>query len=281
MPHSFPPYTLDSVWTHLCAVREQNPLVHNITNLVVMHTTANALLAVGASPVMAHAPEEIDEIVGISSALVLNIGTLTADWVLSMHSAIKVASARGMPVVIDPVGAGASRLRTRTARELLEACPDAVLRGNASEIAAVAGFEVKTKGVDSTAPAVDGENAALFLSEAQSRTVCVSGAVDLLTGDGRVFRISGGSPLMPRVTGMGCSASALIGAFTAAVPHDVPAAAASAMAVMSAAGHLAARNARGPGSFLGEFFDALYSIDRERLEGAVAVWELPKKIPGA
>ena len=132
------------------AVRREAPLVHSITNLVVMQTTANALLALGASPVMAHAAEEMADITGLASALVLNIGTLSPPWVASMHLALQTANARSIPVVIDPVGAGASPYRTRAALELLEASKGAILRGNASEIAALAGFSGTTKGVDST-----------------------------------------------------------------------------------------------------------------------------------
>lgn len=260
---------------HLAEVRRASPLVHNITNLVVMPVTANALLALGASPVMAHAAEEVEEIVSLASALVLNIGTLSPAWVASMHLALAKANARSLPVVIDPVGAGASVYRTRTARDLLAASHRAIVRGNASEITALAGGRCATKGVDSTQDVLSARSAAADLAEKHACTVCVSGAVDLVIDSQTCVLLTGGSELMTRVTGMGCTASAFCAAFAAGQPDASPReplwSVVSAMAVMSAAGSLAARQAAGPGSFLPAFLDRVYTLTPDELAASVRI----------
>ena len=254
-----------SAWADVALVRERSPLVHNITNFVVMNNTANALLAVGASPIMAHAPEELDELLAIASALVLNIGTLSAPWIESMRRAGRLARERGLPVVLDPVGAGASRLRTDTALGLMDEASPAVVRGNASEVMALAGEAGQTKGVDSTRDASEAGGPAASLANDRGCVAVASGATDVITDGERVVRITGGHALMPRVTGMGCTATALVGAFCAVNP-DPLAAAAHAMAAMSAAGHKAAATAQGPGSMQIAFLDALYTLTREDMD---------------
>ena len=264
--------SLHDVWNSLRELRERSPLVHNITNLVVMNVTANALLALGASPVMAHAPEEMEEITGIASALVLNIGTLSDLDIPSMHKALETATARNIPVVIDPVGAGASRLRTATSLALLEKSHNALLRGNASEILTLAGQSGKTKGVDSTASAAAAVDAAKNLALRYACTVSVSGEADLVTDGKRLCFIHGGSAIMPRVTGMGCSASAIAGGFAATCGNNnrmLPLIA--AMCVMAAAGTDAARRTKGPGTFLPAFLDNLYLMDLPMLEKGAAL----------
>ena len=247
-------------WSSVEKIRRLAPVVHSITNYVVMNNSANALLALGASPVMAHAEEEMAEMVGIASALVLNIGTLSPAWIRSMHKAGEAAGARGIPIVLDPVGAGATRLRTSTARDLLEACRPAILRGNASEIMAVCGERAATKGVDSRHASQDALAAARAIHETWGCVVVVSGAVDYVVGGGRAFEVRNGHPMMPRVTGLGCTASALCGAF-AAVEKDPALAAAQAMVAMGVAGEMAAAGAEGPGSLQMRFLDALYQLD--------------------
>lgn len=266
------PHTLQDVQACLHVLRDRAPLVHNITNFVVMEVTANALLAIGASPVMAHAAEEMEEITKLSSALVLNIGTLSKAWIASMHKALEIAAANAIPVVVDPVGAGASRLRTLTALDLLEKSENALLRGNASEILALAGETGKTKGVDSTESSVSALDAAKRLAFRFGCMVCVSGETDLIT-DGKNFCfIRGGSALMPRITGMGCSASALAGAF-AGICEEKPSALplSAAMSVMAAAGSRAAKQAKGPGTFLPFFLDSLYHMDLSMLEKGASI----------
>lgn len=246
-------------WQDLERIRSRAPLVHNITNYVVMNTTANALLALGASPVMAHAPEEVEELVALAGALVLNIGTLSAPWVAAMVRAGRAARARGIPVVLDPVGCGATRYRTETSLQLLREVGPTIVRGNASEIAALAGAGGATKGVDSTL----GVDAALAGAEALAArwncAVAVSGPVDLVVGGGEVLRVHNGHPWMPRVTGLGCTASALTGAFAAVNPHPARAAA-HALVVTGLAGEIAAEKAEGPGTLQLHFLDALFRM---------------------
>ncbi len=247
----------------LADIRAASPVIHNITNFVVMNTTANALLAIGASPVMAHAEEEMADMVNIASALVINIGTLSAPWVRSMFTAADQAAKRGIPVVLDPVGAGATAYRTKTARELIGAIRPAVIRGNASEIMAVSGEMKTTKGVDSTEASHDALSAAAAIHRACGAVVCVSGPTDYIVGGDSVIKVKNGHPLMTRVTGMGCTATALCGAF-AAVNSDYTRATAQAMAVMGIAGQKAAEGAAGPGSLQVRFLDALYTLsDRD------------------
>ena len=244
-------------------VRAKAPLVHNITNYVVMNSTANALLAIGASPVMAHAAEEVEDMASIASALVINIGTLSEPWVAAMARAAAAAVARGIPVVYDPVGVGATPYRTRTFHALLEKARPAVIRGNASEIIAVAGERSATRGVDSSASAESAVDAAR----------CVSGPTDYVVSAGGAWMVLNGHPLMPRVTGLGCTATALCGAFAAVQPDRLRATVA-AMAVMGIAGEIAASRSQGPGSMQVNFLDALYSLDsgeiRRRLKLSAA-----------
>ncbi len=264
---------VDQVWQDIEQLRKAAPLVHNITNFVVMNNTANALLALGASPVMAHAQEEVADMAGIASALVINIGTLSEPWIKAMGTAMQTAATKGTPIVFDPVGAGATLFRTLTCKELLAQTAPTIIRGNASEIMAVAGSMVKTKGVDSSATSSDAESAALSLARAYRCTVVVSGEVDLITDGQRHFRVANGHPLMPRVTGLGCTATALVGAF-AAVNPDAALAATSAMVTMGVCGELAAGLAAGPGSFQMHFLDALYNLDQDQL---ISAWQDPEQ----
>jgi hydroxyethylthiazole kinase len=246
-------------------VRARSPLVHNITNYVVMNSTANALLAVGASPVMAHAAEEVEEMVAIASVLVINIGTLSEPWVAAMVKAAAAARKKGIPIVYDPVGAGATPYRTRTIRALLAVAPPAIIRGNGSEIMAVDDDASRTRGVDSAAAAESALASARRLSERFACTVCVSGATDHVVDGGKAARILNGHALMPRVTGLGCTATALCGAF-ASVQPDPFRAAVSAMAVMGMAGEMAAEKSPGPGSLQVHFIDALHCLDGHEIE---------------
>jgi hydroxyethylthiazole kinase len=249
----------EAVWRDVERVRAASPLVHNITNFVVMNTTANALLALGASPVMAHALEEVEEMARMARALVLNIGTLSGPWIEAMLRAGRAAQAAKIPVVLDPVGSGATGLRTTTARRLLESVCPAIVRGNASEIASLAGQAGATKGVDSTRSTHDVLDAAQALARAQRCVVVVSGATDAIVDGRRIARVHNGHALMPRVTGMGCTASALVGAFAAVNPSPFDAAV-HGMALMGIAGEIAAEGAAGPGSLQLRFLDVLSTI---------------------
>ena len=262
----------ESIWADIQRIRAEAPLVHNITNYVVMNTTANALLALGASPVMAHAEEEVGEMAAIAQSLVINIGTLSAPWIAAMFQAGEAARRNGRPIVLDPVGAGATTFRTATARKLLAELSPAIVRGNASEIRALAFDERSTRGVDSAYESEDAAKAADRLSGQYRSVVATSGAVDLISFGGMTTRVFNGHSMMPKVTGMGCTASALIGAF-AAVNPSARDAAVNAMAVMGIAGELAAEHSPGPGTFLVRFLDALYLLNESDIRERVKVRE--------
>ncbi|MBI5923634.1 MAG: hydroxyethylthiazole kinase [Betaproteobacteria bacterium] len=253
-----------SIWQDFQRIRAEAPLVHNITNYVVMNTTANALLAIGASPVMAHAIEEVAEMAGMARALVINIGTLSTPWIEAMFAAGAAARQRRIPVVVDPVGCGATLFRTSTAQKLIESIKPAVIRGNASEIRALLHAGQPTKGVDSLCTPDEVQEDACALSRSAGCVVVVSGAVDLIVEGNRVARIGNGHSMMTRVTGMGCTASAITGAFVA-VNASVFDASAHAMAVMGVAGEIAAERSQGPGSLQLNFLDALYGLQESDL----------------
>lgn len=259
------PIDAAALWADLQAVRRQAPLVHNITNFVVMNYSANALLAVGASPVMAHAKQEVKDMVGIAQALVLNIGTLEPDWVEAMLLALQAARTRGVPVVLDPVGAGATPYRNAAIAELLRSGAPSVVRGNGSEVMSVAGLAAATKGVDSAASSGEALDAARALARDLRAVVCISGADDhVVDADGRWATLSNGHPWMTKVTGVGCSASALVGAF-AAVQADRWQATVAAMAVLGVVGELAAERTQAAGGGVGrlqiELLDGLQLLD--------------------
>lgn len=265
--------TPSDIWSDICAVRERSPLVHSITNFVVMNFNANVLLAVGASPVMAHAREEVQDMVGIAQSLVLNIGTLEPAWIESMGLALVAANKRGIPVVLDPVGAGATPYRDQSIQALLAQGAPTVVRGNASEIMRTAGAAVATRGVDSSALANDALGNARALAERTGGVVCVSGVTDhILDAAGRWVRLNNGHEWMTRITGVGCSASALVGAFCAVQP-DAWRATVSAMALMGLAGEVAAEKVvvrrQGVGSMQIALLDELQLLDeatfRQRL----------------
>jgi hydroxyethylthiazole kinase len=257
---------------NLCRLRETRPLVHNITNFVVMNFTANILLAVGASPVMAHAENEVEEMVSFARALVLNIGTLTDDWVAAMIKAGKKATALGVPIILDPVGAGATTLRTKAAQRILAETQVSVVRGNASEILALAGGSAKTRGVDAADVVEAATEQAVQLARKLRVPVAITGPVDFITDGQRILRVANGHPLMASVTGTGCGATALIGAF-AGVDPDPVSAAATALAYYGLAGERAAAGAAGPGSFMVRFLDALYCLTPEELERDCSITE--------
>lgn len=240
-------------------IRATAPLVHNITNYVVMEVTANALLAIGASPVMAHSTEEVQDMTALAGSLVLNIGTLSPGWVEAMNLAAAKALDTGTPAVLDPVGCGATPYRTAVSRSLLDTGACRAVRGNASEIAALAGEAVVTKGVDSTASTDAVEHLGKALAERHKVAVTLSGAVDVVTDGATVVRIGNGDPMMSRITGMGCTATAMVGAFLAVNP-DPLAASAHAMILLGLAGELAARGVEGPGSFRVAILDELYNL---------------------
>lgn len=255
-------YTADA----LERVKDKAPLVHNITNFVVMNSTANILLAIGASPVMAHSPDEVEEMTAMAGALVLNIGTLQEEWVSSMIRAGRRANSAGVPVVLDPVGAGATGFRTAAAHRIMDRCSIAVLRGNASEILSLASDDVKTKGVDSSLTlSEETVSAAMAMARSLGCVVAISGEEDCITDGNRVFRIGNGQPLMTRVTGIGCGLSAVSGAFCAVDPASPLEATAAAFGFYGCCADLAITASDLPGSFFVAFLDRLYDTGREQL----------------
>jgi len=250
---------------NLKILREKKPLVHNITNFVVMNYTANILLAIGASPVMAHAMEEVEEMVSFAGALVLNIGTLAPDWIESMLKAGKKANELDIPIILDPVGSGSTTLRTESARRLIDELSIKVVRGNASEVLSLAREELGTKGVDSVHSVDEASRAASTLAKEFGITLVITGEVDLITDGDRILRVYNGHQLMGRVTGTGCAATSIIGAFLA-VARDPVTAAAAGLAYFGLAGEKGAQKADAPGSFMIASLDALYNIDEKQLE---------------
>ena len=255
-----------STGADLAAIRERKPLVHQITNYVVMNETANATLALGALPVMAHAREEVEEMAAAAGALVLNIGTLSPPWIEAMLAAGRAANGAGVPVVLDPVGAGATTYRTDTAKRLLDELDVAVVRGNAAEIATLAGREAEIRGVESIGA---GDPAATLAREAAASlgaVAAVTGAVDHVSDGETVLTVANGHALLATITGSGCMSTTITGCFLAVRPEAPLAAAAEALVAFGVAGEDAARTARGPGSFHAALYDALYALDPSTLD---------------
>jgi hydroxyethylthiazole kinase len=257
--------------TTLGQLRERRPLVHQITNYVVMNETANATLALGALPVMAHAREEVEEMVALAGALVLNIGTLSPHWVEAMIAAGKAANASGIPIVLDPVGAGATRYRTDTAKRILSEVDVTVLRGNQGEVATLVGVTAEVRGVESIGAADDAADLARTAARSLGLVASVTGVVDHASDGERVLAVANGHELLASVTGTGCMSSAITGCFLAA-KRDVPLeAAAEALAAFGVAGEDAARDAKGPGTFHVNLYDALAALDPATLDGRARI----------
>jgi hydroxyethylthiazole kinase len=258
----------------LAAIREHKPLVHQITNYVVMNETANATLALGALPVMAHAPEEVEELASVAGALVLNIGTLSKQWVDAMLLAAKAANGAGAPVVLDPVGAGATRFRTDTAKRILDETEVAVVRGNAAEVAVLAGGQAEIRGVESIRADKAGAELSRSAAQALGCVVSVTGPVDHVSDGERVLAIENGHEWLATVTGTGCMSSAITGCFLAVARDHPLESAAEALVAFGVAGEDAAADAKGPGTFHAALYDALYNLDSSSLDSRARVEEL-------
>lgn len=254
--------------TFLTAMRAQAPLVHNITNFVAMNVMANVLLAIGASPAMVHAREEAAEFAALAQALTVNIGTADPEWGAAMQEAAAVTAGAGRPWVFDPVGVGATRFRQELSAKLLDLRPT-VVRGNASEILALAGLGGAARGVDAGDSVAAAEDAARRLAGRTGGIVAVSGPVDFVTDGARAARVANGHAMMPRVTVMGCSLNGVIAAFCAGQPSYE--ATMAALAAYGVAGEVAGRTATGPGSFQVAFLDALYALTPEALDAAARI----------
>jgi hydroxyethylthiazole kinase len=254
----------------LALLRERRPLVHQVTNYVVMNETANATLALGALPVMAHAPEEVEEMVGLAGALVINIGTLSNHWVEAMLRAGCAANAAGVPVVLDPVGAGATGYRTDTARRILDEVDVAVLRGNAGEVATLVGVAAEVRGVESVGGVEDPAGLAQEAARTLGVVASVTGPVDHVSDGERVAAVSNGDAMLASITGTGCMSSAVTGCFLAVAPGPFDAAV-EALVAFGVAGEDAARDAKGPGSFHVNLYDSLAALDPATLDGRARV----------
>jgi hydroxyethylthiazole kinase len=251
----------------LIALRAQKPLVVNITNYVVMNNTANALLAIGASPIMAHSREEMAEMMTFSGALVINIGTLDSQWVPRMKFAVEQANINNKVVVLDPVGCGASTLRTQTSRDIAKLAKRLIIRANASEIIALAGQQSKSKGVDALDNSEAAVGAARYLVKTYQCNVVISGEVDYIITAEHEIQLHNGHTMMPCITGMGCTLSALTGAF-AAIGETTGLA---AVAILGVAGEIAAEQSTGPGSLQVNILDTLYQLDQAALTARLKI----------
>jgi hydroxyethylthiazole kinase len=250
----------------LASIRESKPLVHQITNYVVMNETANATLALGALPVMAHAREEVEEMVGLASVLVLNIGTLSPHWVEAMLLAGRAANERGVPIVLDPVGAGATRYRTDTAKRLVDELEIAVLRGNAGEVATLVGETAEVRGVESVGGVGDAASLTSRAAKSLRLVAAVTGPVDHVSDGAEVVAVANGHQLLGAVSGTGCMSTAITGCFLAGKPDAPLEAAAEALVAFGVAGEDAAKTARGPGTFHANLYDSLAALDPASLD---------------
>lgn len=242
-------------------VRAQKPLVHHLTNWVTIYDCAQVTRTVGALPVMAHAPEEVAQMAGIASALVLNIGTLTKEFVDAMIIAGKAANKKGIPIVLDAVGAGATAFRTEETKRLLKELKIDIIKGNAGEISTLAGVEAEVRGVESVKSG-DPVKVAESLAKTAGAVVVITGKADTVSDGKKTYKINNGHEMMGKVVGTGCMAASVIASF-AAVEKDYAKAAAAALSCYGIAGELAAaaKDVKGPLTFKEAFFDALYNLD--------------------
>jgi hydroxyethylthiazole kinase len=264
------PIDPQGVWLDIQAIKKKFPLIHNITNYVVMEQTANSLLAIGASPAMVHAVEEAADMAKIADSLVLNIGTISAPWLAGMLLALKAAHSKGIPVAFDPVASGATPYRTEVANSILHHGMVTAIRGNASEILALNGTPCLSKGADSLVHAVDYVEQAKTMAVTHKCIVSMSGQIDVITDAQSTLLIHNGHPLMSKVTGMGCTATAITGAFLAVNPKPLLGCAHAAI-LMGIAGEIAAKKGNGPGSFKLAFIDALYNISFNEIKRRMCV----------
>lgn len=253
------------VYSILEKVRKNKPLVHHLTNWVTIYDCANIVKVFGASPVMAHAKEESGDMAKLASALVLNIGTLTPQFIESMKIAAKSANEKGIPVVLDVCGAGATKLRDDKCFELLDEVTINIIKGNSSEIARIAGEKVQTKGVDATAVEKDLIEIAVSLAKKRGCTVVITGKEDIISDEKKKYIVKNGHEMMSHIVGTGCMAASVIGTF-AAVEDDLAKAAAAGLACFEIAAELAASKAKGAGSFKEKLFDFAYTLNKEQIE---------------
>jgi hydroxyethylthiazole kinase len=254
----------------LMRLRNRRPLIHHITNMVVMNDTANVTLHIGGQPVMSHAKEEVAEMVSAAGALVLNIGTLTPELVESMLSAGRRANELGIPIILDPVGAGATKLRTESSLRLLRELHISIVRGNSGEIGALTGLGGVVKGVDSVKEVGDPAIATKTLANRYGLTAVITGARDFISDGKRVTAVDNKHLMLKTLTGTGCMSTTVIAAF-AAVESDYVLAATAGLTCFGLAAELAAPKAVGPGSFKVSLFDSLYNLTPEQIHKGAKV----------
>lgn len=256
-------------------IHQERPLIHNITNMVAMNDSANIILAVGGLPIMAHAQEEVGEMVKAASALVLNIGTLTPEQIESMIIAGKVANSLKIPVILDPVGAGATNFRTESALRLQEKIKINIVRGNFAEISILAGLKGNIKGVESIGTEKNSVEIACSLARKYNQVAIITGKQDVVTDGKTVIEIDNGSPMLGTITATGCMVTSLIATF-AAVDEDYLLASTGALVCFGLAGERAEVKAQGPGSFKVNLFDEIYNLNEKTIcEGLkVNIYEL-------
>lgn len=254
-------------------VKEEHPLIHHITNIVVTNLTANVTLATGAAPVMAHSLREVADMVGLAQALVLNMGTPDDMLVEAIFLAGKAANKAGIPVIFDPVGAGATPYRTEIAQKIVQELQIDILRGNFSEIACIGGFGGRTRGVDAAEVPFEPAEVATSVARKLNTVVVITGATDYISDGQRLLAVDNGHWMLSLVTGTGCSATTVIAAFRAVEPDGVVASAA-ALAYYGLAAEKAGAASRGPGSFQEALWDMLYNLEGEELARGVRIREL-------
>jgi len=254
-------------------VRLEKPVVHHLTNWVTIYDCANIVKVFGASPVMAHAKEEVADMAKIASGLVLNIGTLTVDFIDSMIAAAKSANEKGIPVVLDVCGAGATKLRDDMSFKILNSVKIDVIKGNASEVARIAGEQVATKGVDSSDVEKDLIEIAKKLSGERKCCIVITGKEDIVYGNGKGYLISNGCDMMGNVVGTGCMATSVIGAFVS-VWDDIVDACAGALVCYEVAAEIANETSKGPGSFKNNLFDSAFLLGRSDVKKRIKIKSL-------
>ncbi len=262
---------IDKAAESLASIRKQRPLIHYITNPVAANFAANALLAAGASPVMAQAEEEVGEIVSMADALALNIGVPTSGKISAMLCAGMKANEKGIPAVFDPVGSGGATFRTAAARQMIDRIDFGAIRGNPSEIFSLVSGGAKTRGVDTRLSVEDVSGTAPAIARKLETTIAITGNVDFITDGDRIVRVSNGSTFFGRVTGAGCALTGIMAAFLSVDPDPVSASA-SALSYFGVAGEMAEKECKGPGSFVSCFLDALCNIAPEDLKKKAKVW---------
>lgn len=260
-----------NAYPYLEAVRTISPVVHHLTNWVTIYDCAQVVKSFGASPVMAHAPEEVADMAGIASALVLNIGTLTAEFIESMKIAAVAANRKEIPVVLDVCGAGATHFRNKKCFELLDAAKINIIKGNSSEIARIAGRDVHTRGVDATDVRGDLLEIAAFLAKEKNCTVVITGKEDIVADTKIIYVVKNGHEMMSHVVGTGCMAASVIGTFAGASPGDITAAAAAGLGCFEIAAELSMMKSGGPGSFKQHLFDCIFNLDKEDVDSMIRI----------